>query len=160
VEDGKGITEDLGEAFMEPDIIDTQPSMADQIYALRNLPTHLREAQMWYDLCDTLMDFDFLQAKIGASWVRTQQPIQPASVFDLLHDFRNALTAMPTDYPIQGQVAALYDALDKDSHILKEDPSLLVQQMHNTLVWKTGRGWDKGYARRHNATSGLSGSRD
>jgi hypothetical protein len=75
----------------------------------------LCEGQVWDDLCNVLIDFDFLQTKIGALTVDTQHSPPPATIFDLLRDFQNALTALPIGHPMREQVAALYRAIDKNS---------------------------------------------
>jgi len=93
-------------------------------YALRYLPTHLVEAQKWDDVCASLMDCDYLQSKIAAS-----------TVFDLLRDFHSTLKSIPANHPQRSALAALARVIDADSHVLKEDPSLLVQQLYNGLVW-------------------------
>jgi WD40 repeat protein len=88
------------------------------------------------------MDFDYLQAKIGADRPLSDYlvTLPPASIFDLLRDFQNARAVLPADHPRREEVAALCRTLDKNSHVLKDDPSLLIQQIYNTLVWD----WDTG----------------
>jgi hypothetical protein len=111
---------------------------------------------MWGKLCEVLLDFEFLQAKIGAFTNRIEQSPAPATVYDLLRDYQNALAALPTDHPLQKQVAALYRTIDANSHVLRDDPTLLIQQAYNALVWEwdeaTALGWKvrdatRGYAR-------------
>ncbi|MCI0541147.1 MAG: hypothetical protein L0Z50_38585 [Verrucomicrobiales bacterium] len=94
---------------------------------------------MWDNLCDVLMDFDYLQARIGVLTDGSEQLSLPAKVFDLLRDFQNALAALPDDHPLREQVAALQHTLDMNSYALALAPLLLVQQMYNTLAWD----WDE-----------------
>jgi WD40 repeat protein len=110
-----------------------------RLYALRHLPAHLTAAgegtePPWDRLCDVLTDFAFLQAKIGAAGVPDRSG-PPATVFDLLRDFLDALAALPADHPRRDEVEALYDILDRNSHTLKGDPALLVQQVVNAREW-------------------------
>jgi hypothetical protein len=83
-----------------------------------------------------LTDFDFLQAKLGA--LPGQDPQQPpATVFDLLQDFVEALSAWPAGDPRREGVEALYRIIDGNSYFLKDAPRLLLQQVYNAGAWTT-----------------------
>jgi len=85
---------------------------------------------MWDKLCDVLTDFEFLHAKLGAA-ASGDGEVPPATVYDLLRDYLNALEALPANQVRREEVDTLHRLLDENSHLLKEDPSLLVQQIHN-----------------------------
>jgi WD40 repeat protein len=110
-----------------------------RLYALRHLPAHLIAAgegpePPWDRLCDVLTDFAFLQAKIGAAGP-PQPRGAPATIFDLLRDFLDALAAFPADHPRREEIQLLCDILNKNSHTLKDDPTLLLQQVVNAQEW-------------------------
>lgn len=109
------------------------------IYRLRHLPADLRELQRWDKLCDVLLDFDFLQAKVGAPRGRLGTQPPPATVFDVLQDLHEALGALPADHTLREQVAAVWRALQSNSNALREDPSIMVQQIFNAAQWE----WDE-----------------
>jgi hypothetical protein len=109
-----------------------------RLYALRHLPAHLIAAAEgpeppWDRLCDVLTDFAFLQAKIGAD--AADPGDAPATIFDLLRDFLDALAALPAALPKRGEVEVLYGILDRNSHALQESSTLLVQQVVNAREW-------------------------
>lgn len=93
--------------LMEFGIGDLPRLTSNQMYALRYLPTHLREAQMWDELCEVLTDSDFLQAKLDALAVTPEQLIPLSTVFDLLRDFENALEALPNNHSKKEQVSIM-----------------------------------------------------
>jgi WD40 repeat protein len=97
---------------------------------------------LWDDLCDVLTDFDYLQTRIGAgpSPLTVSAPQPPSTIFDLLRDFHRARQVLAAEHPRRQEVEALGRVIDQNSHVLKEDPSLLLQQVHNALVWD----WDGG----------------
>jgi WD40 repeat protein len=115
--------------------------------------------EVWDNLCDVLMDFEFLQAKLGTLAMSTEQipfatifdvlrnyqkslatrQLPFAAIFDLLRNYQNTLAVLPADHPSRREVDALYRVLDSSSHALREDPSLLIQEVHNALVWD----WDE-----------------
>jgi WD40 repeat protein len=100
------------------------------------------------ELCDVLTDFDYLQARIGAvPWTAAAElvPEPPSSVFDLLHDFQRAVAVLAVAGPQRcREIEALCRALDRNTHVLKEAPTLLVQQLHNALVWDWSEDMDLG----------------
>jgi WD40 repeat protein len=111
-----------------------------RLYALRHLPAHLIAAgegpePPWDRLCDALTDFAFLQAKIGADNA-SQSESAPATIYDLLRDLLEARAALlQEDHPGREEVNILHDILDRNSHALKEDPTLLIQQVVNAREW-------------------------
>jgi WD40 repeat protein len=111
-----------------------------RLYALRHLPAHLIAASegpepAWDRLCDVLTDFAYLQARVGAADV-PHSGDAPATIFDLLRDFLDAQAALLREnHPRREEVKILHDILDRHSHILKENPTLLVQQVVNAREW-------------------------
>jgi hypothetical protein len=108
-----------------------------RLYALRHLPTHLTQGQLWDNLCEVLTDFNYLQTTIGDVRAGTEALPLPTShtTFDSLRDFQNAMATLPSDHPLCEQVEALRRAIDRNSHALKDDPSLLVQLVFNYQPW-------------------------
>lgn len=104
-------------------------------YELRYLITHLVKLEWGEQLCDVLTDFHFLQTKVEDN-VRTSAG-EAVAVFDLLRDFLAALAVLPVGHDHRDEVEALYRVLDQNGHVLKEHPSLLVQQTYNALA----KGW-------------------
>jgi WD40 repeat protein len=109
------------------------------------------------ELCDVLTDFDYLQARLGAvSGAAASGPgaEPPSSVFDLLHDFQLAVNVLAnTRERRYREIEALCRALDRKTYVLKEDPSLLVQELHNVLVWEWGEATGLGEKLREAAAS-------
>jgi hypothetical protein len=107
-------------------------------YALRNLPAHLiaagAAAAELDQLCNVLTDFTFLQAKIGADGHEGMEA--PATIADVLDDFRRALAANPPDRPRRDEIMALNQVLGENSGELKADPALLIQQVANARDWE------------------------
>jgi WD40 repeat protein len=90
----------------------------------------------WDRVADALTDFDFLQAKIGASQTQGEPP---ADVFALLADFVKAVEAIPHAHTVRPDVESLRRAIDGSSHVLKRMPGLLVQQVYNAWQWPGDR---------------------
>src|SRR5216683_2201531 len=86
---------------------------------------------MWNKLHDVLTDFDFLQARLGCP-CGVPGDVVPMDVFDVLDDFVAALEA---DHEVDAwkEVADLYQVIDGDSHVLKRDASIVLQQAFNAL---------------------------
>ena len=120
---------------------------------------------MWDELADVLTDIEYLRARLGTGvgnplrdspgspLERPAEPprsldellhqffsgaLLPQPIFELLRDYSRALEHWPAAHACRAEVAALYQALDQNSHVLKENASLLVQQAYNALAWD----WD------------------
>src|SRR6478752_5195779 len=91
---------------------------------------------MWDELCDLLLDLDFLQARLGVLTAR--QRTAPATVYYALNDYLAALDveALPASHPRREEVERLYGAIDRNAHVLREDPRLLLQQIANASDWE------------------------
>jgi len=94
-------------------------------YALRYLPTHLIGSKGWDALCAILTDFDFVQAKVEADMT-----------FDLVLDYQNALSTVPSTQQSSGrsdlEIWAYF--IESESHILANHPNLFFQQALNQPV--------------------------
>ncbi|MDZ7414493.1 MAG: hypothetical protein ONB15_13295, partial [candidate division KSB1 bacterium] len=91
---------------------------------------------LWDKLCEVLLDFEFLQSKIGADQEPGSSVPPPASMYDLVRDYQQALLVLPEGHRQRPLVLALYEVIDRNSYALKEDPTLLVQQVHNWRDWE------------------------
>ena len=91
------------------------------------LPFHEIEGQLWSELEATLGDPDFLQAKAVA-----------IGFYDVLSDMLNCLDRIPAQNTARAAISSMHSALDADSYLLRTDPSLLIQQAYNTLIWDWG----------------------
>jgi hypothetical protein len=96
---------------------DTQRSMTDQVYILRYLLTHLREAQMWDDLCERLLDHEFGLAKISSAY-----PSARRSFDEYLYDFVRTLAVLPRHHPMRQQVYELLRGLDGAANLSRPAP--------------------------------------
>jgi hypothetical protein len=77
-----------------------------------SLPTHLAGAERWDDLAQVLLDWRFLEAKIAGP---------QTTVVDLQRDCAMAVARMPTDHPKRRLVAALRDAIVRQSQNLRRN---------------------------------------
>ena len=99
-------------------------------------PWQLTKGELWVELTKTLIDFDFHQTKVGYSDHDSDR--SRFSIFDTLSDFSTALhdtRGFPIDHPSRKQIEAIHRSLDQNSFILSIDPSILIQQLYNELVW-------------------------
>jgi WD40 repeat protein len=113
-------------------------------YALRSLPDHLWQAGMWDDYVNTLIDFDYLQARaVSPSTVAATNAATATaptlSISELLGDYRTALAVFPKDNPRRNELLAMWQFLDRDAQLLQRESDLLIQQAYNRLVWD----WDE-----------------
>jgi WD40 repeat protein len=108
-------------------------------YAFQQMCAHLRHAEDWNGLCETLCDDQFLSEFLGAEVAReawlAARVVPPGSVFDLMQEFFKAEEDIPANHPRRGEIVALHQALARASHLLQEDASLLPQVLYNELVW-------------------------
>lgn len=108
-------------------------------YAFQQMCAHLRHAEDWNGLCETLSDDQFLSEFLGAEVAREAWlaacVAPPGSVFDLMREFFKAEEDLPATHPRRGEIVALHQALARASHLLQEDASLLPQVLYNELVW-------------------------
>jgi WD40 repeat protein len=113
-------------------------------YALRHYPGHLRHAQTYDKLSAVLTDLFFLQETLGADstgaglLLGRQQTPPAASVFRLAYEFRRACEVVPESHAKHLELRALGGVIDKYSHLLQDDPSLLPQLLRNELIWQFG----------------------
>jgi WD40 repeat protein len=106
-------------------------------YALRHLAVHLRHAHNYDQLCAFLTNFDFLLMALGiGSGAEKLASAPEVSVFRLVYEFRRAYEAVPEKHPKRDELKELGGLIDKHSHLLQEDPSLLPQLLYNDLVWR------------------------
>ncbi len=56
-------------------------------------------------------------------------------IFPLLHDFADALAAMPGDHPRRRILALLDEAVRRDVHFIDRHPTTFFQCMWNTCWW-------------------------
>jgi WD40 repeat protein len=98
-------------------------------YFFQHLVSHLLALGDWDQIEVVLTDLRFVEARSVVS-----------SVFGALRDFVQALTELGPEHPRYALIAALYRAIDLNSHVLKDDPTLLVQQVCNELAddWREG----------------------
>src|SRR5437870_4731690 len=89
---------------------------------------------MWSQLRDVLTDFEFLQARLGCPG-GVAEPLAATEIFDVLEDYVAALESLPEEQA-SSDVQELYRTLDGDSHALKLDTSIVLQQVHNCLLEK------------------------
>src|SRR5262249_51219358 len=97
-------------------------------YALRHLPAHLRAAGRGDELADLLRDLPYLEAKNAAGLA-----------FDLPHDFRTAIEALPTTDGRRRTLRLLDEALRRDLHFIDghrgDYPQGLFQCLWNSGWW-------------------------
>jgi WD40 repeat protein len=89
---------------------------------------------MWDELCDLLLDLDYLQARLGV--LTAEQRVAPTTVYDVLRDYLTALQDLPARHHWRAEVERLYRALDCNAHVLREHPHLLLQQVANASGWE------------------------
>jgi WD40 repeat protein len=89
---------------------------------------------MWDELCEVLLDLDFLQARMGV--LTTEEQAYSLPIYDVLHDYLDALPALPSACGGREDVEMLYRALDRDAHILREESGRLLQQISDECDWK------------------------
>lgn len=98
------------------------------IRALDELPWQRTKTRDWEGTERILTDLKFIEEKSIAF-----------SIFNVLRDFLNVLDEIPHECQEWATLSVLHNAMDADSYVLKEDPSLFIQQMYNLLVWD----WDE-----------------
>ncbi|WP_428266419.1 NB-ARC domain-containing protein [Haliangium sp.] len=87
-------------------------------YAWRYLGYHLRGAEQVDELAALLLDFGWLEAKLGA-----------AGVTELIADYE----LLPTEHPLSRDARLVRDALRLSSHVLARDPGQLPGQLIGRL---------------------------
>src|SRR5260370_461589 len=88
---------------------------------------------MWHELCDVLLDLDFLQARMGV--VTAEEEPAAVGVYDVLRDYVASLQDLPVHQRERNLVERLYRALDRNGHVLRKDRHLLLQQLSNVSDW-------------------------
>src|SRR5260370_28146060 len=89
---------------------------------------------MWDELCEVLLDLDFLQTRLGV--LSAEQETAAVGVYDVLRDYLTALQDLPVRQRNRDMVKRLYRVLDRNGHVLREDRRLLLQQLANACGWE------------------------
>src|SRR5262245_26402135 len=87
---------------------------------------------MWDQLRDVLTDPDFLQARLGCP-KGVPDEVAATDIFEVLEDHVATLEAVPAEDAWR-EVDEVYRVLDGDSHALKLDTGIVLQQVYNALA--------------------------
>ncbi len=93
-------------------------------YTTTNLPAHLINAKGWDDLETVLTDIAFLDAKVGYGMV-----------FELVDDFKFAVSAMSANRPLRRILSLIGEALGRDAQFIRRHPETLFQCLWNACWW-------------------------
>jgi len=88
----------------------------------RYLPFHLVEAEMWDELCDLLIESNFLEEKLKIIEGNNEKITSLPAIFEIFSDFEKAILALPDDYVKREQVSKMFNLLKvKQTAIIPPD---------------------------------------